>query len=57
MDNSLQIEEIKKYQRYLSERTGEEVDEEIAALLWIMKYARYWRQRQASLASHAECAA
>jgi hypothetical protein len=41
MDNSLQIEEIKKYQRYLSERTGEEVDEEIAALLWIMKYARY----------------
>jgi hypothetical protein len=47
MDNRLQIEEIKKFQRYLSQISGEEVDEEAAALLWIRNYARAWRRRHA----------
>jgi hypothetical protein len=49
MDNSLQIEEIKRYQRHLEELTGEKVDEEIAALLWIRKYAHSWRLRESEL--------
>ena len=43
MDNYLQIAEIKKYQHYLQQKTGETVDEEVAALLWIRDYAREWR--------------
>jgi hypothetical protein len=53
MDNSLQIEEIKRYQRHLEEQTGETVDEEVAALLWIRKYAHFWRMRQSELIDHA----
>jgi hypothetical protein len=43
MDNYLQIDEIKKYQRYLQQQTGENVDEELAALLWIRNFAQEWR--------------
>lgn len=49
MDNFLQIDEIKKYQRHLQEVTGEEVDEEVAALIWIRKYAHDWRLRHNTL--------
>jgi hypothetical protein len=49
MDNLLQIDEIKKYQRYLQENTGEDVDEEMAALIWIRKYANQWRSRHTSI--------
>jgi hypothetical protein len=52
MDNTLQIEEIKKYQRHLSEITGETVDEEVAALLWIRKYAQVWRLQHARFAEY-----
>jgi hypothetical protein len=45
MDNYLQIDEIKKYQRHLQQQTGEPVDEEVAALLWIRDYARDWRSK------------
>ena len=43
MDNLLQIEEIRKYRRYLAEVTGEDIDEEVAALQWIRNYANSWR--------------
>lgn len=45
MDNILQIEEIRKYHRYLCETTGKEIDEETAALKWINTYAHSWRSQ------------
>lgn len=47
MDNYLQIDEIKKCQRYLQQQIGEMVDEELAALLWIRNFAREWRANHA----------
>lgn len=44
MDNYLQIDEIRKYQHFLQETTGEPIDEETAALLWIRHFAREWRR-------------
>jgi hypothetical protein len=43
MDNYLQIDEIKKYQQFLQQQTGEMIDEESAALLWIRNFAHEWR--------------
>lgn len=54
MDNILQIEEIRKYHRYLCETTGKEVDEETAALQWITNYAHSWRSQHIVLAERAE---
>ena len=53
MDNLLQIEEIQKYRKYLSSMTGEDVDEETAALIWIGKYAKSWRINKIRLSSQA----
>jgi hypothetical protein len=48
MDNLLQIEEIKKYRRFLADMTGEEIDENAAACHWISNYAKSWRMRHSS---------
>lgn len=45
MDNLTQIEAIKKYWRHLCRLQGKEIDLEMAAGLWIEKYARYWRKK------------
>ena len=48
MDNHIQIEEIRKYRQYLSEILGEDIDEEVAARIWVMRYAEIWRMKQNS---------
>ena len=53
MDNYLQIDEIKKYQHYLQQITGGHVDEEIAALVWIRKFAGDWRSKHPCLNERA----
>jgi hypothetical protein len=45
MDNIQQIEEIKKYYRYLNRTVGRKIDLEFAAQVWIRKYARLWRMK------------
>jgi hypothetical protein len=48
MDNLQQIEEIKKYCRYLNRTFSAKVDLEFAAQIWIRKYARLWRMKRQS---------
>ena len=43
MDNEKQVWEIAKYQQYLAELIGKEIDKDFAARIWIRKYARIWR--------------
>jgi hypothetical protein len=45
MDNEKQVWEIAKYQQYLAELIGREIDKDIAARIWIRKYAKIWRLR------------
>jgi hypothetical protein len=46
-DNKQQILEIRKYQERLSRFLGKQIDDNIAAVIWIRKYAKIWRlQRQ-----------
>jgi hypothetical protein len=45
MDNREQVEEIRKYQSRLSGLTGKDIPAEMAAWLWIRKYAKVWRLR------------
>jgi hypothetical protein len=45
MDNEKQVSEITKYQRYLAELIGKEIDSDIAARIWIRKFAKLWRLR------------
>ena len=46
MDNSKQIAEIRKYRLRLSKILRKEIDEDIAAEIWIRKYAEAWRLRR-----------
>jgi len=43
MDNSSQIAEIRKYRERLSRMVGHDIDDDVAAQLWIRTYARLWR--------------
>lgn len=43
MDNEQQIDEIRKYRDYLSDLLDTDVDCNLAAVIWISKYARIWR--------------
>jgi hypothetical protein len=43
MDNEKQVKEITRYQRYLADVVGREIDKNIAARIWIRKYAKVWR--------------
>jgi len=43
MDNRTQILQIEKYRQRLARMRGRDVDCDIAARLWIRKYARLWR--------------
>jgi hypothetical protein len=43
MDNPQQIQEIIDYCRHLSRLAGRMINPEIAARIWIRKYARVWR--------------
>jgi hypothetical protein len=43
MDNLEQVFEIEKYQNYLSGLCGKDIDENIAARIWIRKNAELWR--------------
>ncbi len=43
MDNKQQIREIDRYCRYLTVLTGQKINIEAAAKLWINKYAATWR--------------
>jgi hypothetical protein len=43
MDNEKQVSEITRYQRYLAELIGKEIDSDIAARIWIRKFAKLWR--------------
>jgi hypothetical protein len=45
MDNEKQVWEIARYQQYLTELIGKEIDKDIAAGIWIRKYAKVWRLR------------
>jgi hypothetical protein len=45
MDNEKQVWEIAKYQQYLAEMIGKEIDKDVAARIWIRKYAKVWRLR------------
>jgi hypothetical protein len=45
MDNEKQVWEIAKYQQYLAEMVGKEIDKDVAARIWIRKYAKAWRLR------------
>ena len=45
MDNEKQVCEITKYQQHLAELIGREIDKDIAAGIWIRKYAEIWRLR------------
>ncbi|MGM0443146.1 MAG: hypothetical protein ACQEQV_03070 [Fibrobacterota bacterium] len=44
MDNIAQIEEIRKYRLFLSKFQNRYVDINTAALLWIKRYAKGWRE-------------
>ena len=48
MDNTLQLEEIRKYKQYLSMILGRDIDENAAARIWIRKYAKVWRLTHAN---------
>jgi hypothetical protein len=55
MDNEKQVWEIAKYQQYLADLIGKEIDKDIAARIWIRKYAQIWRLRHpASLESERQ---
>lgn len=43
MDNILQIREISRYRKYLCNLLKINIDAEIAARIWISKYAEIWR--------------
>ena len=43
MDNLEQIKEIMRYRKYLSSITHQDIDLEVAAFIWIRKYAQSWR--------------
>jgi hypothetical protein len=45
MDNEKQVWEIVKYRQYLAELIGKEIDKDVAARIWIRKYAKIWRLR------------
>jgi hypothetical protein len=45
MDNEKQVWEIARYQHYLAEMIGKDIDKDIAARIWIRKYAKIWRLR------------
>ncbi|HEX3020070.1 MAG TPA: hypothetical protein VHP36_07195 [Chitinispirillaceae bacterium] len=54
MDNLLQIIEIRKYRLYLCKLLNSNIDEEIAARIWIRKYAKIWRlKHRISITVHA----
>jgi len=42
-DNLKQIEEIRNYVKHLYSMTGVWVAEDVAAVIWIRKYAKVWR--------------
>jgi hypothetical protein len=43
MDNIKQIEEILKYYKYLVKIIGKDIDINLAARIWIRKFAKIWR--------------
>ena len=43
MDNYDQLSKILKYQEHLSTVVGKEIDNNVAAQIWIRKYAEVWR--------------
>jgi hypothetical protein len=43
VDNDIQIREILKYDEHLRDCTGRDIPVEVAAAIWIRKYARLWR--------------
>lgn len=43
MDNRQQIEEIRNFALHLCRLTGQLIPEELAARIWIRKYAKIWR--------------
>jgi hypothetical protein len=45
MDNLEQVREILRYWRNLCQTTGMTIDPDMAARLWVRRYARQWRQR------------
>ena len=48
MDNKQQIKEIKKYRNHLCKTMHKDVDLNTAAVIWINKYAKLWRLKQAT---------
>ena len=50
MDNLKQIEEIEKYRQRLSRILEHEIDPDVAALIWIRRYAELWRAAHPSMA-------
>ncbi|MCP4220230.1 MAG: hypothetical protein GY765_36700 [bacterium] len=49
MDNIKQVREIKGYCLYLSLLTGRKIPIEVAAAIWIRKYADVWRLKHPAL--------
>ena len=49
MDNQKQVLEIIKYKQRLSKIIGKEIPNNIAALIWIRKYAKIWRLQHPSI--------
>ncbi|MBD3393944.1 MAG: hypothetical protein GF418_17550 [Chitinivibrionales bacterium] len=43
MDNYSQIAAIRRYREHLSRQVGRDIDANVAARLWVRKYARLWR--------------
>lgn len=43
MDNRLQCLEIQKFQQRLSRLLGRTIDRNVAATIWVRKYAKIWR--------------
>ncbi len=56
LDNKLQLCEIEKYRERLERILGRRLDSNIAARIWIRKYAHLWRLRNSSARACANSA-